>query len=549
MPLRGAQAAAALALLVALPLQGQGAPPSVVPRLEAAFQRLRAWDDQHRLLQSRGVDRTPEGLTSAAVGDSVRHHAAQVRRLLDSLAPATAASPDHLAIEAILAALNGGLGAVPAPDSAAAPGGCDTTAAAAPTLARLTSAVLACYGQAAGQIVVGADTLNRLAVLGLLARVPDPVARRRLFLSLAPTWESVNRDNDPASPYRTLVRLRRAAWGEGASPIDAKGPAFGLAPDSLERWLEQALASWRRTLPDTLLEPWDWYHATGEASRVLGPAVPTIDAMLGVNHRFYRRIGADPDRLKVHYDLAARPGKYPVAFCDIGVRNHWDAAGRFVPGEPWVFASYLGGSFDNLLELLHETGHAIHVAAIRTRPAHLDWPDSDTFTEALADVPALEAFEPAWQWRFLGDSVPLATSIRAKYAGVVLDMAWALFEMRVHRTPGADPNATWAELTSTYLGIVPHPEWSWWAMRGQLIDSPGYLVNYALGAFIAADIRARIRETAGPDAWDRPGRYHDLAGQLYQFGLARPSREVLERFLGRPLRPQALFQDLARVAP
>ena len=34
------------------------------------------------------------------------------------------------------------------------------------------------------------------------------------------------------------------------------------------------------------------------------------------------------------------------------------------------------------------------------------------------------------------------------------------------------------------LGIEPHPEWSWWAIRGQLIDLPGYLANYALSAIV-----------------------------------------------------------------
>lgn len=35
---------------------------------------------------------------------------------------------------------------------------------------------------------------------------------------------------------------------------------------------------------------------------------------------------------------------------------------------------------------LHETGHAIHIAGIRTRPAFSDWPDADLFTEAIADL-------------------------------------------------------------------------------------------------------------------------------------------------------------------
>ena len=219
-----------------------------------------------------------------------------------------------------------------------------------------------------------------------------------------------------------------------------------------------------------------------------------------------------------------------------------------MPGEPWVFTSYLGGGLDNLAELLHESGHAIHIAAIHTRPAYTTWPDNDTFTEALADLPALELYEPAWQTRFLGDSAPLKESLRAKYAGIVLDFAWALFEIRVHRTPDADPNRIWADITSRYLHIRPHPEWSWWAMRGQLIDGPGYLVNYALGAFLVADMRARVAERWGPFAQADEQMYPHLAETIYRFGLERHSRRVLEEFLGRSARPDALLADLARMS-
>jgi hypothetical protein len=73
----------------------------------------------------------------------------------------------------------------------------------------------------------------------------------------------------------------------------------------------------------------------------------------------------------------------------------------------------------------------------------------------------------------LGASVPLQDSLRAKYSSIVMDVAWALFEMRVHEEPQLDPNQLWTEITHRYFGIRPHPEISWWAIRGQLIDSPG----------------------------------------------------------------------------
>jgi hypothetical protein len=403
------------------------------------------------------------------------------------------------------------------------------------TLDSLTTRTFACYGAAARRIVVDHDTLDRLSILGLLGRTNDPERRRQLFLALTPVWQSVNGDDGENSPYRAMVRLRRASWGS-SSPIESRARGLGVAPDSLEQWLVASLAAWRAGMPDTLLEPWDWYYLTGAASRQLSPRIPR-DSLRVLVDRYYTSLGADPDRLGVHYDLVPRPGKYPISFTDFGARD---------PIEPWIFTSYRIGGFDNLGELLHEAGHAVHIAAIQTRGAYADWPDSDTFTEAIADLAALELYEAAWQRKFLGEAAPLQSSLRAKYSGIVLDIAWSLFEIQAHRDPERSPNEIWTALTRDYLRIKPHPEWSWWAMRGQLVGSPGYMLNYAFGAILIADLRAELvarhgRFTTGDRSW-----YAWVAPRLYRFGRERPAREVVEQFLGRGVTVKALLQDLER---
>ena len=85
-------------------------------------------------------------------------------------------------------------------------------------------------------------------------------------------------------------------------------------------------------------------------------------------------------------------------------------------------------------------------------------------------------------------------------------------------------------------------------MRGQLIDSPGYMMNYAVGAMLSAAIRARTRElhgttTAGDSTW-----YRWIAPRLFRFGLERPTREVLGDFLGGPVTPAPLLEDMRRMA-
>lgn len=420
-----------------------------------------------------------------------------------------------------------------------------TTVALPAGLDSLRARLYACYGWAQSHVAVEGDTLDRLTILGTLAREGDRDRRRRLFLALDPVWRSINRDNGPASPYRALITAERNRQ-KGRSPSLAQASASGMPPDSLERWLMAMLETWRRSNPDSLIEPWDWYYRMGEASRRLSPAI-SRDRLIQLNTEVYRSLGADIESLDVYYDVGLREGKTPVAYTTFAARPRY-INGKWRPGKPWVVATYHTGGLDNLNELLHETGHAVHIAAIRTRPAFADWPDSDPFTEAVADFIALEVYEPGWQQHWLGDSVPTEHGLRARYAGIIMDVAWALFEMRVQRDPDADPNQVWTTLTRDYLRIRPHPELSWWAMRGQLVDAPGYMMNYAAGAMLIAAIRERTRKLHGPFSTGDRTWYGWIAPRLFRFGLERPSREVIEAFLGGPASPAAILADMGRIA-
>ncbi|MFL5403998.1 MAG: hypothetical protein ACJ8BF_14425 [Gemmatimonadales bacterium] len=418
-----------------------------------------------------------------------------------------------------------------------------TIGRAADGLDSLRKRLYDCYGWNQSHVTVDRDTLDRLSILGALGKVDDESRRRRLFLALEPVWRSVNGNDEPGSPYRRLIALEARGRDEG---LAAQIRASGVPRDSLEPWLMAVLTTWRTSNPDSQIEPWNWYYATGRSSRALGRRI-SRERLTALNRMVYRGLGADLSRLDVRYDLEPREGKTPVAYTTFGARPRF-INGSWRAGRPLVLATYRTGGLDNLNELLHETGHAVHIAAIRTRPAFADWPDSDPFTEAVADLIALDVYEPAWQQRWLGDSVPLADGLRGRYGGIVMDVAWAVFELRMLRDPGADPNTVWTGLTRDYLGIRPHPELSWWAMRAQLIDAPGYMMNYAVGAMLSAAIRARTRElhgatTAGDSTW-----YGWIAPRLYRFGLERPTREVVEEFLGGPVSPVALLADMRRMA-
>lgn len=402
-------------------------------------------------------------------------------------------------------------------------------------------ALYAAFGQAAAALPFEGETLDRLTILGRLAREDDRERRRRLFFALAPLWRAVNGDASAASPWRRLLPESARAWRERGSPADAGIRGLGVEPVTMEAWLLRLLEAWRDhvAVPG---EPWDWWHAAGHASRTLSPSVPH-GRLRAINDAYHAALGAKPDAIGIRYDLDPRPGKTPVAFTTYGSRERPEA---------WVFATYAEGGFDNLVELLHETGHGLHVVAtFAARPAFRDWPDSDPFTEGVGDLLAHEAYEPAWQRRWLTAEVTVADGIRARYAGVVLDVAWALFELRMHRAPESDPNAVWTAITHEYLQIAPHPEISWWALRGQLVESPGYMANYAAGAFVTAALRARVRAVRGGGALrgEDPGLYAWLSRELLRFGRARPAADVLREFLGAPVDAGALLADLARARP
>lgn len=419
-----------------------------------------------------------------------------------------------------------------------------------PAVARARALLYRRYGEAADAIRLGTETLDRPTVLARLATEPEAATRRALFEALAPVWRTVDGDGGDASPYRHLLRSSAERWRVHGSPIEANAVALGMPPDSIEGTLETILAAWRTIIGPGRLEPWDYRYAVGGAARRLDGLVPA-DRLQALNHRYVAALGADPDQLGIVYDVLPRPGRplIPVAFT-MGMGG-WaadqPARGPWTPRPPWVFATYAEGGIGNLTELLHESGHAIHMAALRTRPAFLDWAVEDTaFLEGTADVLGWDADEPAWQRHWLGEAAEPREALLSRYGAVMLDVCWALFEIELHRHPERRPNDVWTEVTTDGLGIVPHPEWSWWAIRGQLIDGPGYLANYALSAIMAAAVRARIAAARGPWFEGDPGWYGFVSDALFSAGASQTPAALLGAFLGGPLTASPLLADLGR---
>jgi hypothetical protein len=533
-----------------IPVAGADASLAVA---EATFQDVRALRDAMDVAGARGTDRVEDGESVAGVAMRYAPTVQTLQRQLAGIDSTKLDSIDRRALRTMRLITATELMQRPNAPTPRQPVRPDcaydaaTIAASPDGLRTLSTRIYACYGDAAERVTYGNEVLDRLTVLGRLAGTANAAERERLFRALTPMFRTIDGDGGPSSPYRHLVRLSAARWRAEGSPVADQARSAGVEPARMEQWLVSILTRWRDVTPDSLIEPWDYDYVAGTAERALDPLIEAR-GLTYLNAAFHRSLGVNLDTLGVHLDLAPRSGKTPVAFTTFGRRSRL-VDGRWSGGSAWVFATYRSAGLGLLNELLHETGHAVHIAAIRTRPAFFSWPDTDAFTEGLADIASLEIHEPAWQQRWLGDSVPLADGLRSRYAAIIMDVCWALFEIRMHANPTADPNAVWAELTSEYLHITPHPEMAWWARRGQLVDSPGYMANYAIGAIMIADIRARVKSVHGDYARGDATWYPWVSSQLYRFGLERSSRQVIEDFLRRPLSPAALLADLARMSP
>lgn len=411
--------------------------------------------------------------------------------------------------------------------------------------AALREALYACFAELANDLEFEGGKVNRVAAFDLLTRMHEPQRRKDLFYSFVPLWQAINGASEPQSAYRRMIVMAAADAKKNGSQIDAAAATVGTTSVGVEGWLEQILDTWRQVSGDTPIEPWDYRYVGGAAERELGESVAR-EALQSLNERYYLDLGADLKGWGALYDLDPRSGKAPLAYTDY-VRRGRMVNGAWQPTIARVSASYARGGLGLLNELVHENGHVVHMMALRTRPAFMDLGDA-LFFEAFADVPSWNTYEPAWQRKYLGSSAAESSSLRALYSNVMLDVAWALFDLRMLRDPARDPNIVWTEITSRYLHIVAHPELSWWAVRVQLVDLPGYMVNYGLGSVITADIRQRINEQLGPFVTGDARWYGWICEHLLKSGQEQETAVLLRNFLGRPVSPHALLTELRRVA-
>jgi hypothetical protein len=404
----------------------------------------------------------------------------------------------------------------------------------------LRTALYACFSSVGDAIEFEGQRYSRMAALQMLEHLDDPARRRALFIAMGSLTSAINGDNTPDSPYRRMLVSEAQS---ARANIENAEASLGLAPGAGERWLEQALEAWRASSPSTAIEPWDFRYSNSKGARAVQECAHDV---LAANYRFFNDLGANLERLQVMEDVADRAGMAPVDYTDLAQIGRY-VSGKWRPAIPRVSVLMQGESLSEAGELTHENGHAVHFAAMRARPSLLLPDDLNLAVESFADITGWSVFNPVWQRKYLGCVSTETEGLRARLGGVILDIAWGLFESRMSRNPASDPNAVWTDITSRYLHIVSHPELSWWAVRGQLVDEPGYMITYALGSFVTADLRAHIRAQIGEFDAGNPRWYNYLAARLYRYGGELEPRVLLRQFLGRPITPEALLADIRKM--
>lgn len=528
-------------LTAALALGGaaDGAQAQSLPEIEGAYADFNDASGAIALIES-GLRDSYEGRTRSEWQRLQQEARDQVLAGLKGLADGGLSPADRRAVEVMRRSL-----AAAAEDGSLAPvGKCEDAQRKDIDYPAMRVALYACFGSLSNSLDFEGQKVTRVGAFDLLTRMNEPERRKKLFMQFVPLWQAINGKSERDSPYRRLIVMAAADARTRGSAIDDAAKTIGARTPEVEKWLEQILDAWRQASGDKPMEPWDYRYVGGATERELGDAIAR-EAMQPLNERYYRDLGAQLSAWDVIYDLDPRAGKAPLAYTDYVRRGRW-RDDQWLPTLVRVSGNYAHGGLGLLNELVHENGHVVHMMALQTRPAFMDLGDA-LFYEAFADVPSWSVYEPAWQQKYLGRSSTEESSLRALYSSVMLDVAWALFEARMLREPTRDPNVVWTEITSKYLHVKPHPELSWWLVRVQLVDAPGYMVNYGLGAVVTADVRQRIAEQIGPFTTGNERWYPWLSQHLLSSGQTQEAAVLLREFLDGPVSSQPLLTEIARI--
>jgi len=246
---------------------------------------------------------------------------------------------------------------------------------------------------------------------------------------------------------------------------------------------KRLLSYLRRRFGLKILYPWDLYLDINGADKPLEPFQTEdelIEKSLEIFERLHPKINAYVRYLRDigHLDLSHRPGKTPTDYCLTLPES----------GLPFILLS-ADGTHSDLVNFIHETGHAIHVLQSRHIP-YLLLREYPMEVAELASIglemmamyhmnvfyPSLRALELAWfqQIYQIITSLPWIATVDA-------------FQEWIYKNPHHTPRerrAKWIKIYQRFHGYdVAWPEEALgilWQRKIHIFDSPLYYIEYGI---------------------------------------------------------------------
>ncbi len=388
--------------------------------------------------------------------------------------------------------------------------------------------------------VIGGREVRSTEIAQLLRSSPDRSLRRRAFLARA----QVNRPLVKAG-FLELVRMRREFAGlYGARDfVEYRLEMDELSPRVFDGWEEQAagLAAGYRRVASALgarylgggrVMPWDISYLGARLAPQLNSPVDMAGSYEALRELF-SSFGFDLDRCNITYDIFPRRHK-----------SEWGYNFTIEQGRDTRVLANVEGRYHEMGVLLHETGHAVHSAALDPDDVMMNMGVSGIVTEGVANLFGDFLYHRSFYRGFFRDSVKKADAAFRRLkdfsrAGAFTAMHGILFDQALYRngpkTPD-DVNGLYWDLYGRILGEKPYAEEPAWGFRIHHTTHPVYLHNYFLGDLVNEMLKEVFCARHGvDDVMKRPKDFGAFLRREVMGPAGRwPFLELFERISGEP---------------
>jgi thimet oligopeptidase len=261
---------------------------------------------------------------------------------------------------------------------------------------------------------------------------------------------------------------------------------------------------------------------------------------------------------RFYLDMHPREGKHQHTThfpLQVGVANRQLPMSALVTNFPGAGDPQARMEHDDVVSFAHEFGHLLH----RQLSGHFEWAglvgSERDFTEAPSQMLEEWVWDPAFLSSFArnraGEPIPdelVANMIRARNFGKALSVRGQLylaamsFNYHNYAPEGMDLDALMIAMKSQYSLFDHQPDTHSWANFGHLMGYSALYYSYLWSEVIALDMFSEF---------EREGLFDTAVADRYRAavlaaGATLPAAELVEKFLGRPVRMDAFARRLSQ---